>query len=369
MEVPAESYPWRCRQCWRLNKKTHVTCPNCHAHWSSGEKHNTEPKNSNVASYRDGEWAEWNNWEDNRRWSSRSPSRHRFDQEPEQTVQTPRQRTKGKGKGRKGKEGKSGGKDAPAETTSPFQALPAAGFDAWQQMDSTGFAPQSTSTASPFQLSGSDGGLQEMALALKRAYPDAAKRPEDVQILLDKADKEAGRLGLKNLQQAAKHLDRSKKHLKEVNDQKKAHRAMWLKHITEGIQVWERQLEEYRRHQAMLTDLASRATTEISSTSRAIQLLGAAGTGTALPSIQVPEAAEPLDQGEETADQEEDQLRQKLQAILRSCASSLGVNPEGGMPPMETKPEAEIAEDGKPEEKASKRPRSLEPFGGVSHSS
>ena len=155
----------------------------------------------------------------------------------------------------------------------------------------------------------------------------------------------------------------------EVNDQKKAHRAMWLKHITEGIQVWERQLEEYRRHQAMLTDLARRATTEISSTSRAIQLLGAAGTGTALPSIPAPEAAETLEQGDESADQEEDQLRQKLQAILRSCASSLGVNPEGGVPPLDTKPEAESMEDGKSEEKTSKRPRSLEPFGGASRSS
>ena len=79
--------------------------------------------------------------------------------------------------------------------------------------------PSSLNSGNSFQLLSAEGGMQEMAAALRRAYPEPGKAPEDVQALLDKADKEKGRLGLKNIQQAAKHLDRPKKQLKDVNDQ------------------------------------------------------------------------------------------------------------------------------------------------------
>ena len=296
---------------------------------------------------------------ESRRWSSRSPSRHHFEQDGTQSVQSPRQRAKGKGK--KGKEGKASGKETVGDTTSPFQTPSATGFETWQALDSTGFMPATASVASPFQVTNADGGLQEMAQALRRAYPDITKTPDDVKALLEKADKEAGRLGLKNLQQAAKHLDKAKKHLKEVNDQRKAHRARWLQHVTEGVTMWERQLEEYRRHQATLTDLATRTQTEISTTSRTIQILGAAGTGSALPAIPVPEAPDTIDL--EDTDQEEEQLRQKLQTILRSCAHSLGISPD--VPPQHAEglPDAAGKGDEKQEEKPPKRQRSLEPFG------
>lgn len=336
-----------------------MKCPNCHAHWSSGEKHNTEPKAAQATSYRS-EWSGWDEgWEESRRWSSRSPSRHHFEQDGTQSVQSPRQRAKGKGK--KGKEGKASGKETVGDTTSPFQTPSATGFETWQALDSTGFMPATASVASPFQVTNADGGLQEMAQALRRAYPDITKTPDDVKALLEKADKEAGRLGLKNLQQAAKHLDKAKKHLKEVNDQRKAHRARWLQHVTEGVTMWERQLEEYRRHQATLTDLATRTQTEISTTSRTIQILGAAGTGSALPAIPVPEAPDTIDL--EDTDQEEEQLRQKLQTILRSCAHSLGISPD--VPPQHAEglPDAAGKGDEKQEEKPPKRQRSLEPFG------
>ena len=220
--------------------------------------------------------------------------------------------------------------------------------------------PATASATSPFQVTSADGGLQEMAQALRRAYPDITKTPDDVKALLEKADKEAGRLGLKNLQQAAKHLDKAKKHLKEVNDQRKAHRARWLQHVAEGVTMWERQLEEYRRHQATLTDLATRTQTEISATSRTIQILGAAGTGSALPVIPVPEAPDTIDL--EDTDQEEEQLRQKLQTILRSCAQSLGISPEAPPSHADGVPDAVGKGDGKQEEKPPKRQRSLEPF-------
>ena len=370
MAAPVEAYPWKCLFCYRLNKKTHEECPWCHAHWSTGQKHNTEPK---TQAYYESDWKDWENWteewkDSQSRWSSRSPSRQRVlqDQQPP-PAQSPRHRGKdggskgAKGRGKSKNKGKGGGKDPASDQTSPFQSVALPNFDSWTTLDATGFMPVSASSGSPFQLANVEGGMQEMAAALRRAYPDTEKAPEDVKSLLERADKEANRLGLKNLHQAAKHLDRSKKQLKEVNDQRKAHRSTWLKHVTEGIQIWEKQLDEYRRHQAMLTELAGRAQTEIATTSKAIQLLGAAGTGSALPSAQIPEAVDASESTEDTTDQEEEKLRAKLQDVLKSCAGSLGLSSDIPVPRIEEVPSDEESTN---ESKPPKRQRSLEPFGG-----
>ena len=362
MATPLESYPWWCKRCYRLNKKTHDKCPNCSAHWSTGERHNTEPKAlKNYSEDWNQDWANWREGGDTtQRWSSRSPSRSRFGQQDMgQSVKSPRQRNQGKGaqgKGAQGK-GKASGKEAVSDQQSPFATSMPLAYEPWAQIDSSTFVPTSAAASSPFQLASIDGGIQEMASALRKAYPDANKRPDDVQSMLDKADKEASRLGLKNLHQAAKHLDRSKKQLKEVVEQKKIHRQTWIKHLTESIQVWEKQLKDFKRHQEMLTGLANKARTEISSTSRAIQALGAAGTGSALPANLSAEPAEVVDTPEEQADKdaEEEDLRIKMQKVLRACASSLGSTAEGT--PIEIDSDAEMEEEKPPP----KRIRSNEP--------
>ena len=71
-----------------------------------------------------------------------------------------------------------------------------------------------------------------------------------------------------------------------------------------------------------MTDLATGTQAEISTTSRTIQILGAAGTGSTMPAIPAPEVPDTIEL--EDTDQEEEQLRQKLQAILRSCVKFLG---------------------------------------------
>ena len=136
---------------------------------------------------------------------------------------------------------------------------------------------------------------------------------------------------------------------------------MWLRHVTEGIKMWETQLDSYRRHQATLTDLAAKAQAEVTSTSRVIQVLGAAGTGASPPQIPVPDATEADDAAEESANLEEEQLRTSLQTVLKACASSLGIAPEVPVAEMEIKSDGEEKEE---EEKNKERQRSLEPFGG-----
>lgn len=370
MASSAESYPWKCSGCHRLNKKTMDECPVCYAHWSTGTRHNTEPKTSKKYSQNytwgdpdaDAFWKEetWDYGQDHGRgnagWKSRSSSRHQATNAP-----APRDQSVGAHKGRGGgktKKGKGKGKGTAPEVSSPFIPQSGKGFTPWTEMDSTGFLPASTNMSSPFQMAQLDTGQQEMAAALRRAYPDPDKVPEDVQAMLDKADKETGRLGLKNLHQAAKHMDRAKKQLKEVNDQKKAHRAMWLKHLTEGIKLWESQLDAYRRHQAILADLATKAQTEITTTSRVIQVLGAAGTGSSLPQLPPPDAADTAAETTEEANAEEEKLRTSLQNVLKACANSLGIASDAPALPQQINSDEE-KED---EEKNKKRQRSLEPF-------
>lgn len=348
------------------------TCPICFAHWTTGTKHNTEPKVAKAQSYAWGDpetesfWQEddWGFGHAGSGWKSRSSSRHQTANAP----LTPREQSAGANRGRgrgKSKKGKGkGNSQNVAAAASPFVPQSGKGFTAWPTMDSTSFMPSNANLTSPFQIVQMDAGQQEMAAALRRAYPDPSKVPDDVQAMLDRAEKESGRLGLKNLHQAAKHLDRAKKQLKEVTDQRKAHRTMWIQHLTEGIKMWDNQLDSYRRHQAALTELASKAQKEVTSTSRIIQLLGAAGTSSSAAPITPPEPAEVTETVEEGANPEEEQLRLALQTVLKACANSLGLQPEA----QQETPAVEIPSDGDAkemeDEQNKKRPRSLEPFGG-----
>ena len=111
--------------------------------------------------------------------------------------------------------------------------------------------------------------------------------------------------------------------------------------------MWETQLDSYRRHQAALTDLATKAQAEVTSTSKVIQVLGAAGPSATPPPIPVPDAVDTVDVTEESANQEEEQLRTSLQTVLKACASSLGITPDATLTEMEIKSDGEEKEDEK----------------------
>ena len=261
---------------------------------------------------------------------------------------------KGKGKNK----GKGQNQSNPSENVSPFQQ--GDGFTPWAAMDSTKFTPSSGPPPSPFanQMPVSVASdKQEWVEHLKKAYPDPTTMPEDTRLFIEKAEQESGRMGIKNLHQATKYLGKVKKHLEEVTDQRRAHRSLWMTHLANGIKVWERQLEDFRRHQAMLTEQAGKARTEITATSRIIQQLSSTAAGGSAPPAPVT-PAEPEDTLEDQADKEEEALRKQLQGVLQNCASSLGLE-------VSTTKPIEINEDeaGDEADKRSKRPRSLDPFG------
>ena len=122
--------------------------------------------------------------------------------------------------------------------------------------------------------------------------------------------------------------------------------------------MWEQQLDNYRKHQAALTEQASRTRAEIAATNRMIQQLSSHAAGGPAPA-PIPTTAEVEDSLDDSADKEEEAMRQNLQSVLKNCASALGLD-------LEPAKAIDIsdAELGKEEEmdKKNKRPRSLEPF-------
>ena len=76
-------------------------------------------------------------------------------------------------------------------------------------------------------------------------------------------------------------------------------------------------------------------------------MLGAAGTGSPMPSIPAPDHTEAAGNQEDTADPEEEQMRNTLQNVPRSCANSLGISPEVAAHQTEVKSDAKQPKKGR----------------------
>ena len=144
--------------------------------------------------------------------------------------------------------------------------------------------------------------------------------------------------------------------MSEALEAKKKHRASWFAHLTESLKVWETSLEDYRKHQAGLQELVSKAREYIASARREIDLLN--------PQVgkqqNVPLTAEQAST-EDQADGEEERLRTALQGALQACAGSLGLQPVAPSTPIQT-----ITSDDERETQPGKRMRSEElPAGGT----
>jgi hypothetical protein len=360
----SEYYPWKC-PCGRLNKKWASQCAICYGPWTAGVRHRTQPKPYN---WQETQWEDWQDasWQGaTSRSTSRATSYRNAEPSPSPhhraNQQKPIGRGKGAGKGKlKGKKGMHQGKGQETVQTSPFQ-VEEAGFASWHSLDASKFMPTSELAPSPFAAITATSSSPDLEWIehLKKAYPDPSTMPEDTKMLIEKADRENGRVGIKNLHQATKYLGKAKKHLAEVTEQQRAHRSQWMAHLAAGISMWESQLKDFRKHQTLLTAQANRARTEIPATHKIIhQLSSQAAGGTNPPNLPAPSPTEVEDLTEDAVDKDEDALRQKLQGVLKRCAGSLGLEILGA------KPEEVMEEDEKEEatDKPPKRQRSLEPF-------
>eukprot|EP00435_Cladocopium_sp_Y103_P013521 s697_g3.t1 len=298
----------------------------------------------------DSTWENWGGQGTPKRQSTPSP-RAQNSQAPQQS---PRAKAKGtKGKGKKGKfrgDGSVSGKGT-------LPSLPP-----WPTWDVTqaGVSPFTNqySSAPVEDASGASSTLQEMAVQLRIAYQDPDSRPQDVQALLDKADKEAGRTNIKSIHAATRSLDKAQETLQKSITDKKNHRLMWTKHVGEGIKIWEAQLESYRVHQAHLAEQAARARAEIAQARGIIQELSDKAVKSGNNVIPQPIKEETEDSVVDVFDDPEEQkLRSALQGVLTACAGSLGIASEGSA----EKIVQEISDDEKEHPPHFKRPRSVEP--------
>jgi hypothetical protein len=293
------------------------------------------------------DWEEWDESGSAGRTGSQSPRARQYQQEG----YSPRGRTtKGKGKGKwKGKV-----KSKEEQAVNPFASGKGASssLPQWPTWEAPEIA------ASPFQSAQSsrNSTMQEMASHLRLAYKEK-DTPSEVQAFLDKAEKEYSRNNIKSLHADTKNLDHAQKALRDAVNAKKDHRLQWTKHVSEGIKIWEAQLESYRVHQSTLAEHAARARAEIEASRRVLKEVSDNTVKEGNLSIPQPIQEETEDAANENSvDPEEQKLRDQLQGVLKACAGSLGLQ----------SPASEIQVVASDEEKEqaphNKRPRSAEPM-------
>ena len=300
---------WYCYHCKRMNKKLAEFCQSCGTHWEmaaetwDGAGHQT-PRRSQSAR--------------KRRQGAKSDGKGSKD--------------KGKDKGKE--QNRQKGKDGPAEQ--PFGPLPTP-----FHYTPTTMVPSAQNRQAALASTAS----QELISALKKAYADSTM-PQDIKDIVEKHESSGSRQTTKELHAATTQLGRAQKALKEAQQQRQSHRTAWLAHLTESMKLWEGQLEEFKKRQMALREAEQKAAQDISSARSTIQQLNQNSSGTSASEMVDPFQEEPV---ETTADNEEANLRAKLQQTLAQCASVVGV----------TSTAVEIHSDGE-EEKRAKRARSEE---------
>ena len=336
----AELVPWKC-SCTRLNKKTAEYCGQCGKHWSK------------VTAQED-QWNQWSQWEG---WEDRPKTR----KQESSTARSASRRRKNKGKG-KGKEGSKKGKDT--ESGSMF-TLPSPFSDYQSTAASTTpwVGDAAPSETSPFQVSQSAQAMQaatnnELAAALSRAYGSRDQMPAEVRELVDKAAQQTSKSITKELHSETSNLGRAKKALVEIVESRRQHRQAWTQHLRDAIALWNKQLQQFTEHQAMLSEREGRAMREIQAATRAIQELNNKAVGgpekvftPTMPEIMENTVEEPK------KDQEAEELKAQLHKVLTDCAKAAGLEVKDK---VEQKEEIVTVDSDKEDQQTGKRQRSTE---------
>eukprot|EP00435_Cladocopium_sp_Y103_P047529 s918_g14.t1 len=361
VKMTEDLYPWRCLSCHRINKKTATECAICKVHWTTGVRHNTQPKPKH---YHDTSWSNWESpWgESDASWAwdrekSRSQSRGRTPQTPKSHGAhdgsvTPRAR-KGKGKGKdKGKD--KSGKDGTASGVEGSSFAPLAKeLPAWPTLDNVNANLQS---AQPVINSAALARDQEAVRLLKQAYSDPTQMPQESKDFIERVEKETAKTVTRSLHSTTTAMDRAHKALTEATEAKKLHRQRWANHLSEAIKVWEGQLHDYRLQQSNFQEVITRARSDIETYRATIQGLTAKASPPSLAAAVPPLQVDVEDLTGES-EMEEDRLQKQLQSVFRNSMESLGIS----MTTIAEIPEEDMDDkDLGPDTK--KRPRSLEPF-------
>eukprot|EP00438_Fugacium_kawagutii_P008109 Skav222130 [mRNA] locus=scaffold1181:829571:832257:+ [translate_table: standard] len=312
-----ESWPWTCGKCRWNNGKAADYCAKCGKHWQSTAppRQQEDPKRRPSKPPKKPQTQHWD-------WKQQA------DHAPEQgkPKRRPRSKHPKEQKEKKGKEGYPSDKppDQGGGALSPF-GYPGPG-------SSNGPPPWATQENSPFQgltppLSPSPSLAAtsinvELMTALRKEYKGKEETmPESVREILERSEQEKDRLHIKSLHVATTALGKAKRSLGEVAEARRSHRMAWTKHLSESVQLWEKQLADFRKQQAAYQEQATAATDEVNKAKKTIHNLNTGGKGEVILSDDEQEPVPEL-----TADQEEEKLCAQLATIYKAIASSLGVD-------------------------------------------
>lgn len=340
-----DSYPWKC-VCLRLNKKTHVRCPMCGAHWTKGQRHYTGEDKE--------QWTESTDW--NYRDGSRSrktyggntPRGGYGGDTPRKGNGTPRQQTK-KPKGKK--------KDSQQSPFQPLHSTP------WPSTETTFGASSTALSSNPFNIPSpamtqaiaqSDAMNVEWVEAAKKSYPDMSTAPDHIRELVEKTEKQNTKNLAKALHRASTKVSQSSKRISELKESQIRHRNAWVVHLKEALASWEAQVKSYSDQQQTFKDKIAQVQSELQAARQEIHQLNLRAGGTEATPTPLPEAPV-VDLTQEGCKAVEcNSMMAQVQEVLQRCAKAALI--------MEEK-EVDI-EDGEEEMKdpPAKRPRSVEPL-------
>lgn len=231
-------------------------------------------------------------------------------------------------------------------TTSPFaQSTPSP----WPSTEANASFSTSFSQQAPVIPSGSAQSAEnadaELILAVRAEYPDLSKAPMSIQNAVARAEKKTTPKQLATgLHKTSSAVSNASKELKTLRDAKAKHRERWLKHLHDSVQSWEKQLKLYTEQQANYNGLIQKARQDRGVARQTLEDLNKKADDDIEQDI-VPEDPN-------VGDAEAQALVLQVQNVLQACAKAAG------------KEEAMEVSDEEAPEPASKRQRSLEPFGG-----
>ena len=331
-----ESYPWRCA-CGRLNGKKHTFCPTCKAHWSNGQPHSNAPKSPRAVAQQ----SQWD-WD----YSNQKTKQRKGRTKPwNQTDRSESARArKGKGKG-KGTKGVMSSEQASQPATAAIPPWPSPEAPASSQQEPI-----------PPALSATAQAGMELLAAVRKSYPDIAKAPDDIKKAVDKADKATSKALSKDLNRASNQVGKAAQHLASVKDARAAHRQNWLKHLRDSVSSWQKQLQLFKDQQKEYGDQLLHAQQDLTAARRQLQQLNKQAA-----EVGAPLSAETSDTGRETADGDNGAVFEaEANALVLQVQESLQQSIAAAAEVADT---MEINSDDEVDRR-SKRPRSMEPFGG-----
>lgn len=199
----------------------------------------------------------------------------------------------------------------------------------------------------------------ELVAVLSRAYGTREQMPAEVRELVDKAAQQTSKSITKELHSETSNLGRAKKALVEIVESRRQHRQAWTQHLRDAIALWNKQLQQFTEHQAMLSEREGRAMREIQAATRAIQELNNKAVGgtekaftPAMPEILENTMEEPK------KDQEAEELKAQLHKVLTDCAKAAGLEVKDK---VEQKEDIVTVDSDKEDQLSGKRQRSAEP--------